>query len=80
MSGSERGVDPEGPDGVREEAPMAAPTYEVRACWRCSGGGRVHEAAGPEERPRLAPCPACGGAGCVSVYLYPKARRWRERS
>ena len=74
MSGSGRGADPEARDGVREEVPVDAPIYEVRGCWRCSGGS-VHEAASPAEGARLAPCPECGGTGRVGVYLYPKPRR-----
>ncbi len=56
---------------------MAPPRYEVRECWRCSDG-RVYEAIGPKERPRLGPCPTCGGTGRASVYLYPKLRRERS--
>ncbi len=53
------------------------PRYEIRQCWRCSDG-RVYEAVGPNEGPRLGPCPACGGGGRVKVYLYPKPRRERS--
>lgn len=77
MSGSGRGDDLEGPDGIREEVSVAASLYEERGCWRCSGG-RVHEVAGPAEGPRFAPCPECGGTARVSVYLYPKARSQRR--
>ena len=58
---------------------MASSRYEARECWRCVAG-QVYEAVGPTEGPRLAPCPACGGTGRVSVYLYPKPRRQRRRS